>query len=137
MQVLLKQTDIDIYRFVEGPPATGIRVGGSIPLRNPTDVIGDLNYLLTYTPPFNATTGTSEFFSFGAYTFPGFGQITWSGSGSDQPFMSITGGNGIFTAASGLIVVHPSITGFVHSIHLCKRTEGISRWKRSKAVLSG
>jgi hypothetical protein len=124
MQVLLTSADVTANQFADGLPAAGIRQGGTIPIRNPTnptEVIGDYSFLITFTSAFNPTTRTIGCIATGAYTFALGEQITWTASCSGLPFFSITGGQGSFTDAAGFVeFMIPAPTGFVHKINLCK-----------------
>lgn len=111
-------------------PVAFDRNGGVIALSDPNDpttIIGDYSYLLTF---LNDSFGC---LANGAYTLSGTDQVTFTASCSGLPFFTITGGRGKYAGAEGFVeFMIPVEDGFLHEINICN-----SRVRTSKKSKKG
>jgi hypothetical protein len=124
LTVFLDQGLVDANQFTEvitgNPPRVFDRQGGVVPIgdadaEDPTAIVGDYSYLITFTSPAFGCLAN------GAYTFhTGADQITFAASCSGLPFFTITGGRGKYEGAEGFVqFMIPVEGGNNHELYLC------------------
>lgn len=130
VEVLLTKENIKAHQWLEnnGVPAPGVRFGGSIPMIDPhddsqeTQTIGTYTYLLTFLPNNDCVaTGSYTFTTPDKNTHEPPSQITFTATCQALPYFSITGGQGLYSGATGSVEyqIPDGTKGYRHAINVC------------------